>query len=160
MDLFFSEKFECFHCHGGFNFSQSSQHENQRLDLRPFHNTGLFNVDEKGAYPQSDRGLIEITLKSIDMGKFRAPSLRNVQLSAPYMHDGSLQTLDEVIDFYAAGGRGTGISNPLKSPFVVGFVLRDTQKEDLLAFLHSLTDQKFIDKHIKSSAIPSESLKN
>jgi cytochrome c peroxidase len=154
MDLFFSEKFECFHCHGGFNFSQSSQHENQRLDLRPFHNTGLFDVDDKGAYPQSDRGLIEITLKATDMGKFRAPSLRNVQLSAPFMHDGSLQTLDDVIDFYAAGGRGKGISNPLKSPFVVGFVLRDTQKEDLIAFLHSLTDQKFIDRHANSSAIP------
>ena len=51
IELFFSEKFECFHCHGEFNFTQSSQHENQRLDLRPFDNTGLYNIDERGAYP-------------------------------------------------------------------------------------------------------------
>ena len=104
MELFFSEQFECFHCHGGFNFIQSSQHETQRLDLRPFHNTDLHNVDEKGACPVSDQDLIEVTLQSHDMGKFRAPTLRNIQVSAPYMHDGSLATLDDVIEFYAAGG--------------------------------------------------------
>lgn len=160
MDLFFSEKFECFHCHGGFNFSQSSQHENQRLDLRPFHNTGLFNVDGNGAYPINDRGLIEITLQRADMGKFRAPSLRNVQLSAPYMHDGSLNTLEDVIDFYAAGGRGKGTHNPLKSPFVLGFDLPDTQKQDLIAFLQSLTDQKFIERHTNPSTISKAKHKN
>lgn len=160
MDLFFSEKLECFHCHGGFNFSQSSQHENQRLDLGPFHNTGLFNVDGKGAYPIGDRGLIEITLQSADMGKFRAPSLRNVQLSAPYMHDGSLKTLEDVIEFYAAGGRDEGINNPLKSPFVIGFDLQDSQKQDLIAFLQSLTDQKFVRQHSNPSAIPKTKPKN
>lgn len=160
MDLFFSEKFECFHCHGGFNFSQSSQHENQRLDLRPFHNTGLFNIDGKGAYPLSDRGLIEVSLQRTDMGRFRAPTLRNVQLSAPYMHDGSLTSLEDVIDFYAAGGRGNGVNNPLKSVFVAGFELRDTQKQDLIAFLQSLTDQKFIEQHSNPSAIPRLQSKN
>jgi cytochrome c peroxidase len=148
MELFFSEKFECFHCHGGFNFTQSSQHENQRLDLRPFHNTGLYNVDNKGAYPLYDQGLIEATLQPEDMGKFRAPTLRNVEVSAPYMHDGSLATLGDVIDFYAAGGRGQGVSNPLKSPFLAGFELQLHQKQELIAFLQSLTDRQFLNSNL------------
>ena len=147
MELFFSEKLECFHCHGGFNFTQSSQHENQRLDLRPFHNTGLYNVDEKGAYPVDDQGLIEVTLEPRDMGKFRAPTLRNVEVSAPYMHDGSLATLEDVIEFYAAGGRTYGIANPLKSHFLIGFELQAGQKQDLVTFLQSLTDRQFLNLH-------------
>ena len=147
MELFFSEKLECFHCHGGFNFTQSSQHENQRLDLRPFHNTGLYNEDEQGAYPLKDIGLMEISLQSKDMGRFRAPTLRNIQVSAPYMHDGSLATLSDVIDFYASGGRGKGVNNPLKSIFIQGFELKETDKQDLLAFLASLTDPEFLQKH-------------
>lgn len=152
MELFFSEKFECFHCHGGFNFTQSSQHQNQRLDLRPFHNNGLYNVDGKGAYPENDRGLIEITLQAHDMGRFRAPTLRNVKMSAPYMHDGSLTTLEDVIEFYAAGGRGSGVNNPFKSPFVKGFELKDGEKQDLIAFLESLTDPLFLKFHATDQA--------
>ena len=154
MELFFSEKFECFHCHGGFNFTQSSQHQNQRLDLRPFHNTGLYNEDEMGAFPINDQGLIEVTFEPKDMGKFRAPTLRNVELSAPYMHDGSLKSLEEVVDFYAAGGRGRGINNPLKSPFLTGFELDDSQKQDLIKFLQSLTDQQFVNSHQKLNTQP------
>ena len=142
MDLFFSERLECFHCHGGVNFTQSSQHENQRLDLRPFHNTGLYDVDGSGAYPFSDQGLIEITLDHADMGRFRAPSLRNVAVTAPYMHDGSFSSLSQVIDFYAKGGEGG--SSPIKSPFIKGFYLSENEKSDLLAFLHSLTDEEFL----------------
>ncbi|WP_299073252.1 methanobactin export MATE transporter MbnM [uncultured Paraglaciecola sp.] len=148
MELFFSEKLECFHCHGGFNFTQSSQHENQKLDLRPFHNTGLYNVDGKGAYPLFDQGLIEATLQPKDMGKFRAPTLRNVSVSAPYMHDGSLATLEDVIEFYASGGRGHGKTNPLKSAFIKGFELQPKQKQDLIEFLQSLTDQKFLNSNL------------
>jgi len=152
MELFFSEKFECFHCHGGFNFTQSSQHENQRLDLRPFHNTGLYNVDNKGAYPVYDQGLVEITMQPKDMGKFRAPTLRNVEVSAPYMHDGSLATLDAVIEFYAAGGRGQGTTNPLKSPFLKGFDVELQQKQDLIAFLQSLTDRQFLNSNVNHAS--------
>lgn len=143
LELFFSERFECFHCHGGFNFTQSSKHEFQPLDLQPFHNTGLYNEDGKGAFPERDRGLIDVTHQAQDMGRFRAPTLRNIELSAPYMHDGSIQTLDEVIDFYAAGGRGSGIKNPLKSQFVIGFRMNEQEKQDLLAFLLSLSDPSF-----------------
>ncbi|MDM7861926.1 di-heme enzyme [Alteromonas sp. ASW11-36] len=144
MELFFSERLECFHCHGGFNFSQSSQHAFQQLDLRPFHNTGLYNIDGHGAYPSSDQGLIEITMNPSDMGRFRAPTLRNIAVTAPYMHDGSLPTLDSVIAFYAAGGLGAGVESPLKSQFIKGFALTESEHQDLKAFLHSLTDQQFL----------------
>jgi cytochrome c peroxidase len=101
-------------------------------------------MDGKGAYPEVDTGLMEITLQDKDMGRFRAPTLRNVQVSAPYMHDGSLASLSEVIDFYAAGGRGLGISNPLKSPFIQGVELQVDEKQNLIAFLESLTDVNFL----------------
>jgi cytochrome c peroxidase len=143
LELFFSERFECFHCHGGFNFTQSSRHEFQPLDLQPFHNTGLYNEDGQGAYPQRDRGLIDVTHQAKDMGRFRAPTLRNVEFSAPYMHDGSIQTLAEVIDFYADGGRGSGVNSPLKSQFLIGFRMSEQEKQDLLAFLRSLSDPSF-----------------
>jgi cytochrome c peroxidase len=79
--------------------------------------------------------------------------LRNVAVTAPYMHDGSIATLNEVLDHYAAGGRtipvgqpnaGVGSDNPLKSVFMVGFVLSDQERADLLAFLESLTDEEFL----------------
>ena len=144
MNLFFSERMECFHCHGGVNFTQSSKHAYQKLDLRPFHNTGLYNEDGKGAYPSIDQGLYAVSFNKEDMGKFRAPTLRNIVVSAPYMHDGSVSTLAEVLDIYAAGGRGEGIHNPHKSPFIKGFSMTDEEKDALIAFLQSLTDQKFL----------------
>lgn len=152
MSLFFSEQLECHHCHGGFNFTQSTTHERQQLDLRAFHNTGLYNVAQKYSFPIEDTGLYEITGKPQDVGRFRAPTLRNIELTAPYMHDGSIATLAEVIDFYAAGGRnisggkhqGDGTKNPLKSQFVKGFTISKVQKEELLDFLSTLTDEDFI----------------
>ena len=152
MNLFFSEKLECHHCHGGFNFTQSTSHEKQLIDRRPFHNTGLYNIGEQSGYPANDIGLAEISTLARDNGRFRAPTLRNIEKSAPYMHDGSIATLPEVLDFYAAGGRvieqgvnkGDGRSNPLKSPFIKGFDMSEQDKQDLLAFLATLTDQSFL----------------
>lgn len=144
LDLFFSEELECFHCHGGFNFTQSSKHEFQPLDLRPFHNTGLYNFDSKRSYPDSDRGLVDVTLNPQDIGRFRAPTLRNIAFSAPYMHDGSIDSLPKVIDFYAKGGRGAGIKSPLKSQFIRGFAITNEERNDLLAFLNSLSDESFV----------------
>ena len=156
MTLFFSEKLECHHCHGGFNFTQSTSHEKQLIDRRPFHNTGLYYVvntktGELG-YPYSDIGLAEISTLVEDNGRFRAPTLRNIEVSAPYMHDGSISSLEAVLDFYAAGGRnvttgkyqGDGRLNPLKSPFVKGFDMSVQDKNDLLAFLKTLTDKQFL----------------
>ena len=152
MDLFFSERLECHHCHGGFNFALASTHEGQMFNQLAFHNTGLYNVDGNGAYPTRDPGLFELTGRDEDMGRFRAPSLRNVALTAPYLHDGSAATLEEVIDIYAAGGRlieagpdeGDGRVNPFKSGFVGGFSLTPEEKADLIAFLNALTDEDFL----------------
>ena len=77
------------------------------------------------------------------MGKFKVPTLRNIALTAPYMHDGSIASSSEVLDHYAAGGR-SGRDNPLKDPLIHGFELTGEERQDLLAFLESLTDQAFI----------------
>ncbi len=150
--IFDSETTECFHCHGGFNFSDSVGHEATAFDETPFHNTGLYNLGGDGSYPGENTGVHSVTGDPDDMGKFRAPSLRNVATTAPYMHDGSIATLSEVIDHYAAGGRtitsgpnaGDGSKNPHKSPFVKGFTLTAQEKADLIAFLESLTDEALL----------------
>ncbi len=152
LTLFLSERLECFHCHGGFNFVDASTHAGSAFIERPFHNTGLYNLDADGAYPSSDRGLYDATGIAEDMGRFKAPTLRNIAVTAPYMHDGSVPTLEAVIDHYAAGGRtiedgeyaGVGKDNPYKSSFVKGFVLTADERQDLLAFLESLTDETFL----------------
>ena len=151
LELFFSENFECHHCHGGFNFTQSSTHDRMGVLMDPFHNTGLYNVGGENAYPAEDQGLYDLTGQLADRGKFRAPTLRNIALTAPYMHDGSLPDLGAVLDFYAAGGRnitvgtyvGDGRANSYKSQFVKGFDMTPGKRADLLAFLHSLTDAAF-----------------
>ncbi len=150
--LFTSERMECFHCHSGLNFSDSTRHERSGFTEAAFHNTGLYNLDEQGAYPPENTGVEAVTLNPGDMGRFRAPTLRNIALTAPYMHDGSIASLSEVIDHYAAGGRtissgphaGIGSENPLKSSFVQGFLVTDAEKKDLISFLESLTDESFI----------------
>jgi len=146
--LFFSERLECFHCHGGINFTDSSTHANARVERVGFHNTGLYNVRGDGSYPAGNTGIRDLTGERRDMGRFRAPSLRNVAVTAPYMHDGSIASLDGVIDHYARGGRlietgahaGDGRLNPYKSAFVRGFELDAGERADLIAFLESLTD--------------------
>jgi len=150
--LFNGEELECFHCHGGYNFSDSTVDRNMTFVSRPFHNTGLFNIGGTGAYPEDNSGLIELTGKPSDMGKFRAPTLRNIAITAPYMHDGSMSSLGEVIDFYAAGGRniesgpntGDGRFSPFKDGFISGFDLTEQDKTDLIVFLNSLTDNTFL----------------
>jgi cytochrome c peroxidase len=141
MELFFSERLECFHCHGGFNFMDASVHAGQQAVALPFHNTGLYNEDGAGAYPAHNTGIHEITGEAADMGRFRAPTLRNIAVTAPYMHDGSLATLADVLEHYGAGGRARG---PLTSEFVPGFILTDQETAEVIAFLESLTDQSVL----------------
>ena len=149
---FFSERFECHHCHGGFNFTQSSTHQSVALLESSFHNTGLYNLGGQNTYPPEDQGLYEFTGIPADRGKFRAPTLRNIAVTAPYMHDGSLADLEAVLDFYADGGRnvtsgtlaGDGRENVYKSQFVRGFDMTPEERAQLLAFLHSLTDKGFL----------------
>lgn len=150
--LFNSDKFDCFHCHGGFAFADSVQTDTTVIPEVFFHNDALYNIDGMGAYPAPNRGVYEITMVETDMGRMRAPSLRNIEVTAPYMHDGSIATLDEVLEHYAAGGRtivggpnaGVGADNPYKSPFVHGFNASQTELDDLKAFLLSLTDEAFL----------------
>ncbi len=151
-DLFFSETLECFHCHGNFNFSDSVTHAGTAITESMFHNTGLYNIDGKGAYPPDNRGLMDVSTLPSDMGRFKAPTLRNVAVTAPYMHDGSVATLEDALDHYAAGGRtitsgpyaGNGSKSPLKSEFLKGFIISPSQKADVVAFLESLTDEEFL----------------
>ena len=135
---FFDARLSCFRCHGGFNFTDSSVSE--RTAGRPveFHNTGLYNP-----YPAPNVGIFEFTGRASDQGRFRAPTLRNIALTAPYMHDGSIPTLEGVIDHYAAGGRN-GRDNPNKDPLVSGFTLTPQNRDDLIAFLKSLTDDELV----------------
>ncbi|MCA9555607.1 MAG: di-heme enzyme, partial [Myxococcales bacterium] len=101
MDLFMSERLECFHCHGGFNFTASVDHQGNVFDQAAFFNNGLYNVGGTGRYPEDAPGLYEHTGDPADNGRFKAPSLRNVAVTAPYMHDGRLATLDDVLDHYS-----------------------------------------------------------
>jgi len=150
--LFNSERLECFHCHGGINYTDSNRHTELAFTEIAFHNTGLYNTDGNGAYPPENRGVYEISGDPADMGRFKTPTLRNIAVTAPYMHDGSVATLEEAIQHYANGGRtiaegeyaGDGSASPLKSGLVSGFELTDREKRDLLALLESFTDREFL----------------
>jgi cytochrome c peroxidase len=151
MELFFSETLECFHCHGGFNFSDSVASPDFPFSEKPMHNNGMYNLDEEGRYP-AHQGAYELTRVDKDRGLFKAPTLRNIEVTAPYLHDGSAATLDELIDLYAAGGRvitegplaGDGRAHPNKSTFIAGFDISSEEKADLIVFLYALTDDEFL----------------
>lgn len=136
-ELFFGEKLECYHCHGGFNLTDNLVTSNSRMPEKAFHNTGLHDP-----VPAGGEGIATFTLRPEDMGRFRTPSLRNVAVTAPYMHDGSLATLSEVLDTYAKGGRFPDVAQ--KDPLVAGFYLNAQEKADVIAFLESLTDETFL----------------
>lgn len=151
-DLFFSEELGCFHCHGGFALAGSIVHEGSTLVEVEYHNTGLYNLDGKGAYPADNTGVFAITAVPADMGRFRAPTLRNIAVTAPYMHDGSVATLDDALSHYAAGGRtiasgpnaGDGSKSPLKSEIIAGFALTAGDRSDVVELLKSLTDEELL----------------
>jgi cytochrome c peroxidase len=153
--LFFSEPLSCFRCHGGFNFSNATMYEgsrDDREDTEAFHNTGLYNLSGQFSYPVPNLGIYQFTSRPEDVGKFKVPTLRNIALTAPYMHDGSAKTLNDVLDHYAAGGRtivnspsaGNGSLNPNKDPLIRAFKLSSQDRTDLIAFLQSLTDEEVL----------------
>jgi len=122
MELFYSDRTNCSSCHSGFNFTNYS-----------FENNGLYRIYE-------DNGRMRLTNDAEDEALFKVPTLRNVALTAPYMHDGSMTTLIEVIDHYVKGGKEHHNKNKLVKPLD----LTSLEKEQLIAFLESLTDQQFI----------------
>jgi cytochrome c peroxidase len=147
--LFFNQHLSCFRCHGGFNFSDATVSGSNVGREIEFHNTGLYNVTGGLSYPAPNVGTYERSKNAADIGKFKAPTLRNIAITAPYMHDGSIATLEGVIDHYAAGGRtidsgpnaGRGHDNPNKDHLIAGFLLSRQDRADLIAFLESLTDE-------------------
>jgi cytochrome c peroxidase len=122
--IFSSPEAGCISCHSGFDLSDHS-----------FHNIGLYA-------DYADPGRARVSLNEADHGKFKVPGLRNVALTAPYMHDGSLRTLEEVVDHFASGG----MDHPNKSPMMQPFTITPEQRADLVAFLHSLTDERGLDQ--------------
>jgi cytochrome c peroxidase len=152
--LFNSERLECFHCHSGINLSTSYRDARTTPGTAtyPFFNTGLYNVDGHGSYPLGNQGIYELTQNLQDRGRFRPQGLRNVGVTAPYMHDGSIPTLRDVLLHYARGGRlietgpnaGDGSRSPLKSGLVRGFAISEDEIQDVIAFLESLTDPSFL----------------
>jgi cytochrome c peroxidase len=134
MRLFFSARLGCSSCHGGPDFGTPERGS-------PFANNGTY-----ARYPARDRGLANKTGRRGDAGKFRIPSLRNVAVTAPYMHDGSAMTLSDVIDDYAAGGRAARLAHqkPGRAAGVRSFEISPKEKRELIAFLESLTDQDLL----------------
>lgn len=128
--LFFTEAGDCFHCH-----SMPLMTDNG------FHNIGLDSV-----FAGKGVGRYAVTGNPMDMGAFKTPTLRNIALTAPYMHDGRFQTLEEVVDFYSAGAKHSPSLDPVMTKPGTGITLGMTaqQKADLVAFLHTLTDEAFV----------------
>ena len=123
-------KGDCFHCHGSNN--------NPLWTDNAFHNNGLDITFQ-------DLGFGEVTGDPNDNGKFKSPSIRNLAFTAPYMHDGRFATLEEVINHYSEGLQKSSTIDPLMKRVNEGGVhLSPQDKNDLKAFLLSLTDRKFI----------------
>lgn len=119
--LFMSKKTNCSSCHGGFNFTKYA-----------ITNNGLYET-------YKDIGKMRATHDSNDIALFKVPSLRNVEVTAPYMHDGSYSTLEEVIAHYNSGGK----NHVNKSPLVKPLSLSVKEQEALISFLKTLTDTNF-----------------
>jgi|SRR5690554_815524 len=118
----FDDVLNCTQCHGGSAFSNNSMQNN-----------GLYiNYEDPGHY--------NVSADSLDKGKFKVPSLRNVFITSPYMHDGSFESLYDVIMHYETGGK----PHVNKSQHIKPFVLTDQERSDLLYFLKSLTDKRYV----------------
>jgi len=126
MELFFSEKTNCSKCHNGFNFTNYT-----------FENNGLYETyDDEGRY--------RLTGLETDRALFKVPSLRNIELTAPYMHDGSLNTLEEIVQHYQTGGN----NHPNKSNYLYPLQLSESERSELILFLKTLTDDSFVNNPI------------
>lgn len=140
-ELFRSDDVGCIRCHAGRDF-----------DSFGYYNIGLYDIDGLGSYPESAQGLIESTGIPEDMGRFRTPTLRNLAYTKPYMHDGSVISLEDALDIHLAAGRnvqsgpfaGDGRANPYKSEMIEPIELTPQQRSDLLAMLQALDDEAFI----------------
>lgn len=126
----FRVKGKCFECHFTPDFTGDE-----------FRNIGLFNGKK-----YNDSGRYHVTGNIDDIGKFKVPGLRNVAVTAPYMHDGSMKTLREVIDYYDQPNKTVGDAVGRDSLLAAPLNLTEPEKQDLEAFLHALTDDRFSKK--------------
>lgn len=131
MALFYSDRTRCSTCHSGLTFSGPIRHRSAPDAAALFASNGLAPLD-------GEQGLMSATGEARDRHRFRAPTLRNVALTAPYMHDGRFATLEEVLAHYAAGG------SPAASGAVAKLDLTPDEQHALLEFLRSLTDEAFV----------------
>jgi cytochrome c peroxidase len=126
---------DCLHCH--------PVDGNALMSTYRFSNNGLDTVTDANAY--NDKGRGAVTGKSSDNGKFKIPSLRNIALTAPYMHDGRFKTLEEVLDFYSTGvHKCANIDSKMEYAYQGGVKLSEQEKKDIIAFLNMLTDSAFV----------------
>jgi cytochrome c peroxidase len=122
---------DCFHCHGGSG--------------NPLFTTNLFYNNAKDSVFDDPRDRFSVTGDPMNKGAYKAPSLRNIELTAPYMHDGRFKTLDEVIGFYSGGLVYSPYVDPLMHYIISGGTrLTPSEKADLKAFLLTLTDHEFV----------------
>lgn len=126
MNLFFSDRTNCSDCHSGFNFTNYQ-----------FENNGLYET-------YNDPGRKRLTGLDSDLAKFKVPSLRNIDVTAPYMYDGSLPDLEAVINHYNSGGK----QHPNKSEKIKALQLSQDEKKQIIAFLKTLTDVSFLNQTI------------
>lgn len=135
--IYNTEKGDCFHCHSLGLFTDNS-----------FHNIGLDSI-----YTGINQGQFNITNNPNDRGKFKSPTLRNIELTAPYMHDGRYTTLEEVIEHYNSMVKPSATLDPIltKSNHTFGLQLTTQEINDLVAFLKTLTDTTFISDNAISS---------
>lgn len=126
--IYNSERGDCFHCHGTLLFTDNL-----------FHNNAI-----ESAEPFLDNGLGYVTNNPSDNGKFKTPSLRNIEYSAPYMHDGRFATLEQVLEHYNSGGHYTSTVDPLMKKIGIGLQLTNQELSDLLAFLKTLSDEDYV----------------
>ncbi len=171
--FFNSEVAECFHCHGGFNFTDTTTHSGTVFTEFSFHNNGIYSESDYAAKLSRERGLYDLTGDVSDEGRHRAPSLRNIEVTFPYMHDGSFDCnpqdgvfkidsggdcgsdpvddmLGHIIDHYTNGatkyadGSTRAVHPQVDTSLIREFSITSQEKADLIAFLRSLTDYDFL----------------
>lgn len=140
--LFNSERAECYHCHGGTFFTSATVAANSVVTESGFENNGVYDVDAQDV-DVKNLGLFNITNQPRDKGRFRVPTLRNIALTGPYMHDGSLATLADVVAHYTKGGTQSARQSELVQPLD----LTAEEQAALVAFMGALTDDTFVAAH-------------
>lgn len=162
MNLFNSEDGECFHCHGGFNFTDTAFHGNSASQEFFYHSNGIHTDTYYAPLADNKKGLFDVSGIASDVGKFRAPSLRNIGVTYPYMHDGSfmcdnannpnitagktkkdcaIDALKKVINHYRTGGQAHSAKD---TNLIKILPISDSQRDDMVNFLLALTDDEFL----------------